>query len=342
MAYLDKEFDNFYNDICIHDESSELRSKREMLKTDIEKYLPDELQNLGIEVTKSDFRFINQGSYAISTTIRNDYSAIDLDYAVIIPIDTVRFTDIPKIKKAVKNSLTHVSARKVKIKEPCVTVSYYENEEEYIHIDFPVYATDNYCLHLARGKEFSSEDNYMWEDADPEGLNDYFKDELNKKTYLRKIIRLFKKWKQEKYHNSTNENEIPPSVALTIFACENYVYEDHIILSLYETFKKIRDQFYVSRDINGSVISVNITCNLPVTPFSDVLYKMRKSDSHLTTFYNRLCTAINNLNTAILLEDEHEAGKYIQKVFGESFEIPEKQVSDATAKYGNNRESSFG
>ena len=342
MAYLDKEFNDFYDDICIHNESSELRDKREKLKEDIKKYLPEELHKIGIEVSKSDFRFLNQGSYALNTTIRNDYGAIDLDYAVIIPIDTTKFKDTPKIKKAVKNSLTHVSARTVKIKEPCVTVSYYENEEENIHIDFPIYATDEYDIHLARGKEFSSEENYKWEDADPEGLNNYFTDKLKEKNNLRKVVRLFKKWKQEKYHNSSKDNEIPPSVALTILACDNFVDEDHIILSLYETLKKIRDLFYVSQNTNGDIISANITCNLPVTPFSDVLYKMRESDSHLIIFYNRLCKAINNLNTAISLEDEHEAGKYIQKVFGESFEIPEKQVSEAVAKYSHNRESSFG
>ena len=342
MAYLDKVFEAFYTDICIHEESSELRTKRDMLKADIENYLPDELNELGIEVNKSDFKFIGQGSYAISTTIRNDYGAVDLDYAVIIPIDTTKFTDIPKIKKAVKNSLTHVSARTVRIKEPCVTVSYYENDVEYIHIDFPVYATDEYDIHLARGKEFSSKDNYKWEDADPEGLNDYFKEKLTEKSYLRKVVRLVKKWKQEKYKDSSNDNEIPPSVALTILACENYVEEDHLMLTLYKTLKKIRDCFSVSRDINGYVISANITCILPVTPYSDVLYKMRNSSSHLVTFYNRLCKAIDNLNTAISLEDEHEAGKYVQKVFGDSFDIPEKQVNETVAKYSNNRESSFG
>ncbi|MCH5299857.1 MAG: hypothetical protein J1E56_00945 [Ruminococcus sp.] len=340
LAYLDTEFNNFYDDICIHEESNELRAKRDMLKSDIEKYLPDELKELGIEVNKSDFRFINQGSYAISTTIKNPYGAIDLDYAVIIPIETEQYVDIPQIKKAVKKSLSHVYARTVRIKEPCVTVSYYENDKETIHIDFPIYASDDYGVHLARGKEYSSEENYGWEDADPDGLNSYFKEELNNKTGLRQIVRLIKKWKQEKYKNSTNDNEVPPSVALTILACDNYVEEDHIISSLYETLKNIRDSFIVCQDENGNITSADISCDLPVTPYSDVFYKMRKSSSHLITFYNRLCADINNLNTAISLEDEHEAGKYVQKVLGDWFEVPEKQVEETVAKY--NRESSFG
>ena len=340
MAYLDKEFNKFYNEICIHEESDALRNKRDMLKNDIENYLPDELKKIGVEVNKSDFKFINQGSYAISTTIKNPYGAIDLDYAVIIPIETADFNDIPKIKKAVKNSLSHVNSRTVRIKEPCVTVSYYENGEETIHIDFPIYALDDYRIYLSRGKEFSSKDNYFWEDADPNGLNAYFNVYLNGKDDLRKTVRFIKKWKQEKYKYSTNDNEIPPSVALTILTCENYIEKEHIVLSIYETLKNIKDKFVVDTDSNGNVISANITCNLPVIPYSDVFYKMRNSDTHMITFYNRLCIAIDNLNTAISLEDEHESGKYIQEVFGNLFEIPEKQVNNTVVKY--NRESSFG
>lgn len=340
MAYLDNEFDTFYNDITIHEEADELRQKRDLLKEDIKKYLPDELNKIGIDVNKTDFEFINQGSYAISTTIKNPYGAMDLDYAVIIPIDTTVHTDIPVIKKAVKNSLDHVGARTVKIKEPCVTVSYYKNDEETIHIDFPIYASDEDGIHLSRGKEFSFEDNYFWENADPKGLNAYFNDYLSGNDSLRKIIRLIKKWKQEKYKNSNNDNEIPPSISLTILACENYIKNDHLIETLYNTLNSIKNKFTVTTDSYGNITSASLDCDLPVEPYSDVFYKMRNSDSHMITFYKRIRDAVNNLNTAISLEDEHEAGKYIQKVFGDSFEIPQKEVKNTEARY--NRESSFG
>lgn len=340
MAYLDKEFNKFYDEIAIHEEADALRTKRDLLKEDIEKYLPDELENIGINVSKTDFEFINQGSYAIRTTIKNPYGSMDLDYAVIIPIDTDIHSNIPKIKKTVKNSLDHVSARTVKIKEPCVTVSYYENNEETIHIDFPIYASDDYGIYLSRGKEFSSEDNYFWENADPKGLNSYFNDYLAGNDSLRKIIRLTKKWKQEKYKNSNNDNEIPPSIALTILACENFCEYDHLIEALYNTLNEIKNKFTIYTDFYGNITFASLNCNLPVEPYSDVFYKMRNSDSHMITFYKRISDAVNNLNTAISLEDEHEAGKYVQKVLGDSFEIPKKEVKNTEAKY--NRESSFG
>lgn len=338
MAYLDKEFSNFYEDIKIKEESATLREKRDLLKADIEKYLPDELENIGIDVYKSDFEFINQGSYSIGTTIKNPYGAVDLDYAVIIPINTTDNEDTRKIKKAVKNALSHVSARTVKIKEPCVTVSYYEYGDEKIHIDFPVYAQDNSLLYLARGKEYSND--YKWEIADPKGLNSYFKDKLKDQEQLRRIIRFIKKWKLEEYKNNTNNNAIPPSVALTILACNYYEYDEHDIVSLYKTLKLIKDEFSVIKDFAGNITYINLICNLPVTPYSDVLYKMRNSDSHLISFYNKMCTAISNLETAINLEDDHEAGQYIQNVLGSDFEIPEKVSKSSYTQY--HRESSFG
>lgn len=340
MAYLDKKFNKFYDDICIHKEADDLRNKRDLLKADIEKYLPDKLDEIGIDINKSDFEFINQGSYAIGTTIINPYGAVDLDYGLVIPFYDLSNKDIIKsIKKAVKDSLSHVSTRTVNIKEPCITVSYYSNGDETVHIDFPVYAAnENEQLFLARGKEFSSPDNCKWEDADPKGLKEYFNDYLSNNIKMRQIVRFVKKWKQEAYRNSTNDHEIPASVGLTILVCQNFVEKEHDILSLYETLKKIKDKFLISYDSEWNIESAIISCYLPKKPFTDVFYKM--TDAHKLTFYNRICRAINNLNTAITLDDEHESGLYIQKVLGESFEIPEKIASNTAAKY--TRESSFG
>ncbi len=48
--------------------------------------------------------------------------------------------------------MNHVAARTVKIKEPCVNVSYYENGVEWMHIDLPLYAKSDDKVYLARGK----------------------------------------------------------------------------------------------------------------------------------------------------------------------------------------------
>ena len=342
MKKLQKEFNDFHDTIKIGEETDALRDKRDKLKGDIEKYFPDECKKYGIDIVKSNLRFIHQGSYKIGTTISNPEKSVDLDYAVILPLDIEVHDDPRQVKKATRDSLLIKNVRIPTIKEPCVTVAYHENGNEYMHIDFPIYAECNSSLYLARGKESSNE--YKWEPADPEGLNKYFLDKLKDKEQLRRVIRYIKKWKQEKYNNSDNSHEVPPSVGLTILACQNYVEyinggEDDLS-SLYYTMKAIRDKFKISTDIYGNIQSANIECKLPVSPCSDVLYKMRKSKSHMITFYKRLGSAVDSLREAMNLDEEHEAAKYVRKVLGDEFTVPEKKTSNVSTS--NKKEYSFG
>lgn len=110
---------------------------------------------------------IDQGSYKYNTTIKSD--VVDRDVAVMIPLDTEDNNDPRKIKQYLKEAID-IPARTVEIKEPCIRAAYFEDGEEWLHIDLPLYAKNNDQVFLARGK--SSSDNYAWEDADPEGFND--------------------------------------------------------------------------------------------------------------------------------------------------------------------------
>lgn len=340
MKKLQKEFEAFDGKIRIDNETAMLIEKREKLKKDIEEYFPDECSNYGITVNKSDLRFIIQGSYKIGTTIKT--KSVDMDYAVIMPLDTEYHDDPRKVKKAARNALEIKNVRIPKIKEPCVTVAYHSAGEEIMHIDFPIYAESNGQLYLARGKENSTE--YLWENADPEGLNNYFLQQFRERPQLKRVVRYIKKWKEEKYSGSTNSHEVPPSVGLTILVCQNYIpyttNGDDDLKSLYYTLKAIRDNFIVYRDSDESITYASIACNLPVMPYSDVFYKMRLRSAHMITLYTRLSTAINNLQQAVNLEEEHEAAKYVQKVLGSEFDIPAKQAYATNA--ANKREYSFG
>ena len=87
-----------------------------------------------------------------------------------------------------------------------------------MHIDLPLYANDNGEISLARGKASSNE--YLWERADPDGLNNDLCGKINGHDQLRRIICLIKKWKNEKYSSSTKDHEVPPSIGLTYLACD--------------------------------------------------------------------------------------------------------------------------
>lgn len=338
---LKKEFADFYSAIRITSETNALMEKREALQYDIELKLPKILAEHDINVAKCDVRMIDQGSYKYHTTIKND--VVDRDIAVMIPLDTISNNDPRKIKDYLKDAIS-IPARTVNVMEPCIRASYYENGVEWLHIDLPLYAIDGNNVYLARGKTNSSY--YSWESADPDGLNDYLCEKINGNSQLRRIIRFIKKWRNEKYASSIYDHEIPPSIGLTLLACDCFTGHsnsdgDDDLLALWETMRAILDKFSVMKDWEGNVTSASISAYLPVTPYTDVFKKMKESSSsYMVTFYKRLLKAVNDLTNAVNVESEHDAGGYVQQVLGLEFSVPLKEAVAATTL--NRREHSFG
>ena len=338
---LKKEFSEFFKAIIIDSETDQLIEKRGILQKDIETKLPEILKEHGITITKKDIRMIDQGSYKYNTTIKSE--VVDRDVAVMIPLDINSNKDPRLIKKYLRDSI-NIPSRTVTIKEPCITASYFEDGKEWLHIDLPLYANNGYSCYLARGKEFSS--NYQWESADPDGLNDYLCSKIGDSKQLRRIICYMKKWRNEKYSSSTNDHEIPPSIGLTLLACDCFSKQttsdgDDDLLSLYKTMKAIESLFEVKKDYLGNIIFASISRYLPVTPYTDVFKKMKdSSSSFMITFYNRLKKAVNNLENAVNVESAHDAGIYVQKVLGSDFSVPPKDAIVTSTQ--NRREHSFG
>lgn len=340
MLKLKKEFADFYKEIKIDKETNALKEKREILEEDIKSKLPTILKNHDISIARSDIRMIDQGSYKYGTTISDD--VVDRDVAVMIPLDISISSDPRKIKGYLRDSI-NIPARTVLIKEPCVRASYYDNGKEWLHIDLPLYSQSGTSVHLARGKEFSSD--YSWESADPDGLNDYLCGQINGNDQLRRIICFIKKWRNVKYEGATSDHEVPPSIGLTLLACDCFSAQstdegDNDLLALQKTMKGMLDRFTYTVDENGDLVKT-ISRDLPVTPYTDVFKKMKDSSiAHMTTFYNRLSKAVENLTNAVNVESAHDAGKYVQKVLGSTFSVPAKEAVAATAQ--NRREHSFG
>lgn len=338
---LKKQFDDFYDKIRIREETEELKEKREILTDDIVDYFPSELDSRGIEINKSDIEIFDQGSYHYHTTINTE--PYDRDVAVAIPLDTGAHDDPREIKKAMRDALSKVSARTVSIKEPCVNVAYYENGEEWMHIDLPIYAKRDSNYYLARGKENS--DSYSWEIADPHGLNNDLDGYLKDNSQLRRMIRLVKKWRDVQYESSSRDHEVPPSIGLTYLVCDTYseslsdgVHND--LQELQTIFIGIKQKFSLTYKDN-ELVKADITRYLPVQPYSDIFKRMKdSSDSYGVKFYNRVCTALSNINNAINAGDDHTASDYVRRLFGEEFElVPKKPTSGSSF---SRREHSFG
>lgn len=338
---LKKEFEDFYKCIRIDSETQNLIDKRETLEREIKENFPVILKKHGIELNKSNIRMIDQGSYKYNTTIKS--AIVDRDVAVIIPLDTYENPDPRKIKQYLKESID-IQARTVSIKEPCVSAAYYENGEEWLHIDLPLYANDNGQIYLARGKASSNE--YSWEPADPDGLNDDLCAKINKHDQLRRIICFIKKWKNEKYSGSTRDHEVPPSIGLTYLACDCFSEQtsndgDDDLLALQKTMQAIKNRFSCRTNEQGEVVSADISRNLTVKPYTDIFKKMRDSSaSYMLTFYNRLSKAVDNLTNAVNVESSHDAAEYVQKVLGTEFTVPAKEAVAAATQ--SKKEHSFG
>ncbi|MBN4074440.1 MAG: hypothetical protein COA82_11890 [Alkaliphilus sp.] len=347
MARLDKEFKTFYSEEVKYYANKEIRDKKNKLKTDFKSNFPTKFKEYFDDEFKAEnIRFIDQGSYAIGTTINHGNKAFDIDVATILDIDVTKYSNPVEIKKIARDSLSSTNRNPI-IKEPCITVKYTKEGEEKYHVDFPVYANHNGRLYLARGYEYSSEENRKWELADPEGLNDYFKtdnlqieglelsgDEKEQRNQKRRLIRYFKWWKAEKYSNPQSDNEVPPSIALTILVCKYFKYSKidekyNDLDSLYKTVNKIIEEiFYDGYDTEWNEIKKIRNCNLPTIPNSDCFSNLKNSDNYVKKFYDKMEYFKNQLEIAVNESNERKAGESICKVFGEKFPLPEEDKAN--------------
>lgn len=331
-ARLYKQFKKFHDTIKLEKEVTLLKEKREILQADIEEKLPEELGSIDIKITKSDLHFFDQGSYrqAVSTGIITD--APDRDVAVEFDLDIDIYKDPRKIKKCVRDALKIENKRNPQIKEPCVTVRYMQVGEEKIHIDFPIYAKKDGRYYLARGKEFSQ--TYKWEQCDPHGLNKHLDGlfEGVKGDQLRRIVRYLKKWKIENYGESYSKDQLPPSIALTLMAGDVFVYQttdgqDDDLAALAIVVSGIKNKF----SYDSGAEQYSISHRLPVRPWSDVFYKM--TADYQNKFYKKVCILCAKVQNALDASEEYEAAKFLQDIFGEDFELPEKpQAKTGTPK----------
>lgn len=343
---LKKQFEEFYAEIKIDrdEEGEELIEKRNILQSDLEGNLPDIMGEHDIELKKSDIDIFDQGSYKLNTTIATE--PYDRDVAIMIPLNIEDYPDTRAIKGYIRDALIHTN-RTLVIKEPCVNVSYIQDGEEWMHIDLPVYASYNGNVYLARGREFATEGNYGWELSDPKGLNEWMLAQITGKDQLRRIVRYIKKWKYEKYKNTSEskKNQIPPSIGLTLLAFDCFAGctssdGDDDLLSLQNTISNIISKFSLTYNASGEIIKAEITRTLPVIPCTDVFTKMKNRDCYGVTFYNRLNTALQNLTDAVNESSEHDAGVSVQKVFGDEFVAPAKETSSSFQS--SKKEHSFG
>ncbi len=320
MVNLQKEFLDFHEKIKLSDENVILREKREILLNKLSDNICDEA---------ATYTTFNQGSYAMGTGIKPEDDDYDIDVGVKFDINKDNYPDPIKVKKWVRDALDG-HTKSVEIRRSCVTVTYQKDDEPIYHVDFAIYATsnDDGKMYIAKGKEFSTEENRKWEISDPQGLittiKDKHKDDDAKQ--FRRVIRYLKKWRTHNF--SSDGNEAPTGISLTILAYNYFsvsktydwskqkdVYDD--FTALYNLAVSIKNSFSYKWNESDSQWYYTISINLPVDPYNNLFEKM--TDKQLDSFYNKVDTLVTKLDEVKGKDKRSDACAVLIKIFGEDF-----------------------
>jgi hypothetical protein len=327
VTKLNKEFQQFHDNIKLgtYDENETLRTKRDTLIDDLRDALKDEK----VPGTQKPLTFtkIDQGSYAMNTGIKPKNDDYDIDVGVIFDITNDEY-DSNKLKKLVRDKLDKKYNRTVDFNRPCITVPYASG----YHVDLPVYSKSNDDLHIAWGKEFSTE-NRCWYKSEPKELNQWVQDVSTiseQRKQFRRSVKALKKWK-EKYFTSEG-NAAPPSIGITIQARNSYTYNlDNDLGSIITIVSAIKNSFTQVWDSDTNSILYTTQVNLPVEPKKDVYYKMKLKQ--LDNFYHKVDSLLESLDAALVETSDHETSKILRKIFGDDFPLVEDSKPTKTAPY---------
>lgn len=320
MVNLQKEFLDFHDEIKLDDENQTLRDKRDILLKKLKDNISDEA---------ASYTHFNQGSYAMGTGIRPEDGDYDIDVGLRFDISKDDYPDPIKVKKWVKDALDG-HTKSVEIRRSCVTVTYQSEGEALYHVDFAVYAANNSDdkLYIAKGKEFSTDENKFWDLSDPLGLMDTIKEKFSEddRKQFRRVVRYMKKWRIHKF--TTSGNSGPTGIALTAlaydlfavnstkdWASEKITYDD--FSALLNFVNAIKNKFTLIWDSEDSCFYHKIYQELPVDPKNDLFEKM--TNKQMDGFYTKISDMISTLEDVKGKTKKSEACKLLIELFGTEF-----------------------
>ena len=225
MASVQKQFEAFDDAIRLgrFEENQTLRDKRDIIRKKLESRLPD-IFEVHREVCPKFF-FLDQGSYDMGTGIKPLDGDYDIDQGLYFVACYADYPDPVLLKKRVYEALEG-HTQDVCIRQPCVTVFYQEAGESIYHVDIAVYSdgssNNDGKVRLARGKEYSAQENRRWEISDPQELSETifakFTNESDRDQF-RRIVRYLKQWKNVNF--SMDGRAAPIGIGLTVAAYDN-------------------------------------------------------------------------------------------------------------------------
>ncbi|WP_099364497.1 nucleotidyltransferase domain-containing protein [Fredinandcohnia onubensis] len=330
MADCRTQFNKFHENIKLKEENEILKDKRDI----IIKKLNEKLS----EQTDYEFSVFNQGSYAMHTGIKPLDDDYDIDVGLYFEISKDDVDPIPA-KMWVYNALEG-HTKDVKIKKPCVTVTYAAG----YHVDVTVYAANNSDgkVYLAKGKPTSNAEDKSWDESNPKDLIKEIRDNLtieDDRKQFRRVVRYLKRWKDIKF---TSVNGKPTGIALT--SCVYHWLNIQKETDLFDgkvTYKDLDALINIVSNMISNFVDEPVLVDgeyqymprlrvyLPVDPKPELFEKM--THKQMKTFKEKLEDLLEALEDAKEKTDPTEAAEILQNQFGDDFPIPTKSATGKKA-----------
>lgn len=285
-----------------------LRTSRNALRVKIQNYFENTLK-----VTKPNFW--GQGSYMMNTIIKPIEGEYDIDDGVYLKHLAGKDEEEWPAATTVHNWILkavdgHTTTPPVN-KNTCVRVIF---KNDY-HIDFPIYILGDNADHPKLAHKTKG-----WIDSDPKELTNWFSNEVTSKgDQLKRIVRYFKAWKD----NKKGEDKFPSGMIFTILASNHFVegYEeddDSVFIAIAkEIYDELNESFSLKR---------------PVFPEEELFDEW--SETAKTNFLSKLSTLVTNGQKALEKEKKSESADIWIKIFGDRFpeyNPPEDRVNKGYA-----------
>lgn len=338
MASVQKEFIKFVDAIKLGttDEERVLREKRDAVVNALRNGLKRDFEAKDEPVPT--FRHFNQGSYNLKTGIKPEGSsnAYDIDVGIVFEVDPNDYTDDPvELKRWVRDALDD-HTDDVRIKTPCVTVSYKAG----YHVDLAIYADKDGVttgeLPLAWGKDRGAQQE--WQTNHPSRLRNLIREtfpEKDDRHQFRRVLRALKRWRDRKYKSATS-HAAPVGVGLTVAGLvgstkfvprfdvqgepdDRRATED-FVRSLLNAFQ---NSHWSGKD---GASGRRLVVNLPFAPHKDVFERI--NNRNMGVLEERLQALLDDLVAAAEADSHKEACNHMRRQFGDDF--PEGKDDEPT------------
>ncbi|EGQ8013970.1 MULTISPECIES: nucleotidyltransferase domain-containing protein [Gammaproteobacteria] len=325
---LQNQFSKFHDKIKLGREDDSYREARTKDSSILDD-LRDEFKNAGYPIIET---FI-QGSFSTHTGIKHPVADFDIDRAVVIDADNAP-NDPVEVKKLVLKVLEKRGFKNARIKKPCVTADYINLN---LHIDIVIYRKRGQQYELAVGKLNSNVENREWSPAEPKKLIEHINDSSQyigsadlKNRQVKRLVRYVKRWRDEKFGQNVGKKVF--SIGLTLMLKDKFrpsiSYDGKVndLQSLRDTISAILNANYF-QSVDYSKYKVNV--QLPVQPYRNV-FENSSIDTG-TQLYNKLNAMLTKLDQALNEDSLSKQCEILQGLFGDDFEVPEKE-QDSNAK----------